>query len=272
MAERFSEDEARRIFARAAERQGAAAPDADGLTLDELRAIGEASGIDPEHVAAAVAEIRAPAPEPASPLLGVPPRVHRARVVPGALTGAAWAEIVGDLRDTFRQTGTATDLGDAREWTTSTYGRDGLRFTARPADGGTRLAIELDQRDGHKAYRTVGLAFGALTAVLTLLPFVLAVPDGWPFGLAVGACLALSLAIPWWMTRGQVRHAERAFGPLLDRAELAARRGARPASLSDVASAGDAAPSGDAAPLGDALSSLDLDEPPSAPRRRRRTR
>ena len=258
MAEHFSEDEARRIFARAAERQGAGDAPPDGLTLDELRAIGEASGIAPEHIAAAVAELRAPEPTPT--LLGVPARVVERRVLPGPLSDDAWGRIIEDLRDTYRATGVATDIGEAREWTTSTYGRDGLRFTARPTDVGTELTLELDQRTGQKAYRWVGIAFAALTAAFAVAALVLGDPEAWLFVSGTGLCLGGAVALPLLMSRGQVRHAERTFGPMLDRAELGAHRDAAPGAEPEVE-----------APR------LSLDEPPAAERgtpgrRRRRTR
>ena len=65
---RYSEKEIQAIFRRATERQeamGTADPHR-GLTLDELKAIGAESGIDPAHVEAAVADIERGDMEPAS--------------------------------------------------------------------------------------------------------------------------------------------------------------------------------------------------------------
>src|SRR5690606_34000637 len=64
---RYTEAELHAIFERAAKRQEEArraeAASHGGLTLAELQEIGEASGIDPAHVAAAAAELSAPKPE-----------------------------------------------------------------------------------------------------------------------------------------------------------------------------------------------------------------
>jgi hypothetical protein len=56
---RYTEQEIQAIFRRATERQeatGSADPHR-GLTLDELKAIGAESGIDPAHVEAAAVDI-----------------------------------------------------------------------------------------------------------------------------------------------------------------------------------------------------------------------
>ena len=226
----FSEEDARRIFARAAERQGAGDAPAEGLSLDELKAIGEASGIDPAHVAAAAAELRAGAAAPAPRrFLGVPSSIRATRMLPVPLSDEAWEVLVEDLRDTFRQTGVATEIGRTREWTASQQaGRDGVRVTARPVPGGTELVAEHSLRVNVQSIRVVMACFAALTAVLTVVGLLAGTPQAWAFGPMVGAILALSVGIPVWLLRAQARHSERAFGPLLDRAELAARTTAEP--------------------------------------------
>jgi hypothetical protein len=136
----FTEDEARQIFARAAERQHAVEARGEGLSLDELQAIGAEVGLDPAHVAAAVAELRA-TPSAALPLVfGVDAAPRRARVLPGEMTDAAWGQLVSRLKRTFGSVGIVSEYGVVREWTSGPTSN--LHVVAEAVEGGTRLTIE----------------------------------------------------------------------------------------------------------------------------------
>src|SRR5690606_38603374 len=140
---RYTEEEMRAVFARAAERQRRAEEtgQAAGLSLAEMQEVAAAAGIDPTHVAAAVAEMAA-APEPRRTLLGAPVEVTRVRHLPAPVSDEAWARIVGELRRAFNDDGIAGQLGRIREW--SAVGR------AHRRDVTTRLALEPDG-DGARA-------------------------------------------------------------------------------------------------------------------------
>ena len=86
---RYSEAELHAIFERAAKRQEEArhaeAASRGQLTLAELQEIGEASGIDPAHVAAAARELASPVPAEKR-VLGFPAEVRRTRLITGPVT------------------------------------------------------------------------------------------------------------------------------------------------------------------------------------------
>lgn len=136
MARRFSEKEAQRVFARAAERQHAHAAPPDGLTLAELQEIGRAAGLDPDHIAAAVTESEA---EFASQETwhGVPVGVHRTRLLPARVSDAEWERIVDLLRAEFKARGVTEQVGRRREWLSA----------GQPGSFATRVTVE-ERPDG----------------------------------------------------------------------------------------------------------------------------
>lgn len=262
MPHRFSEDDARRIFARAAERQRVDAPE-EGLTLAELQEIGLAAGLDPTNVAAAVAEIQAGgghAPGPS--FAGIPSEWRRVRVLPVAVTDAAWERMVADLRRTFKQTGTPSQIGRVREWTASLSGHgsaDGLRFALEPTDAGTRVTAEIVYRDSVRALRGLSWAFPMVAALTGLLPLLSGRAELWilPVVLAViFAAVVGGVAASFRVASGRK---QRDLDALLDRFDVIARDTAPEPPTGRL----------DDARLGDAL--LD-DAPLEAHVERRRTR
>ena len=224
---RYSEQEMRAIFARASRAQHAAdAPAEGGLTLAELQEIGAASGIAPDHVAAAAAALEAEGPPPRT-LLGAPLELRRARRLP-PVSDAAWEALVAELRATYGD-GVGGQVGRVREWHTAPAGNaNGLHLhaTLRPEPDG-QVRFEIEQR-GLRA-QAVGLAAGAgmfgLTAALfaALILTGVAEPALWvAAALFVAAALAMGPGVGLG-TRAWARRRARAFEATLDRAELLAR-------------------------------------------------
>lgn len=125
----FSRDEIQDIFRRAAERQKNAHRTGGGLTLDELRRIGEESGLDPAHVEAAAREIERGGVVPAKADLetpeqltgvehfyGLPATARIAQVLPGRMDDATWRDAVDVMESVFQNEGESTVAGPMREW------------------------------------------------------------------------------------------------------------------------------------------------------------
>jgi len=206
----FSEDEARQIFARAAERQHAAEAKGEELSLDELKAIGAAAGLDPAHVAAAVAELRTgPPPEPAV-VQGVDLAPRRVRVLPVPLTDELWAAMVLRLRRTYGTSGVVSEVGPVREWRSGPSSR--LHVVAEPVEGGTRVTIETarDRSDAHVPW-ALGLGGAALSLFMLVLGVAkdhLADPALWVFAalflvLGVVGAVASRRSVVQWSARRQ---------------------------------------------------------------------
>lgn len=123
----YSEQEIQAIFRRATERQEAAgsADPHRGLTLDELKAIGAESGIDPAHVEAAVAEIERGDMDAGSlshleRVYGLPASIRVERIVPGSMDDATWDDALDVLRSVFNTRGQDETIGPIREWSAFT--------------------------------------------------------------------------------------------------------------------------------------------------------
>ncbi|MEO0556633.1 MAG: hypothetical protein AAF170_00475 [Bacteroidota bacterium] len=169
----FSEDEAQRIFARAAERQHAANDQESGFSIDELKEIGQAAGLSPEHIAAAISDVRFGSPsirEPAT-VMGAQTDVHRSRVVSGELTDEIWEGMVSRLRRTFKTKGVTADVGRSREWTgtNSTGGLSNLHVTAVPVDDGTRITLETSKTQEAQQLKWIPAVFVVLTLFFPMI-------------------------------------------------------------------------------------------------------
>lgn len=140
MARHFSEEEARRIFARAAERQHRRPALGEGLTLEDLQAIGREAGIDPAHVAAAAAEDATPYQPPM--WAGVPLRTQRVRRLVGPVDDAAWGRVLDVLRERHQTPGAVEHIGDRRSWTAYEGSLQGERVRIETTSEGTELTVE----------------------------------------------------------------------------------------------------------------------------------
>ena len=161
MSDRFSADEARRIFARAARRQHAASA-TDGLTVAELTAIGKEAGLDPALVAAEAASERA-AQQAQATWHGVPVGIRRSRLLPARLSDAEWERVVDLLRAECKTPGTAEQIGRRREWTghsgSSSSSSSSLRVRVEDRPEGDLVTIEAPDVN-----RLLGLALGGTFA------------------------------------------------------------------------------------------------------------
>jgi hypothetical protein len=195
MDRHFTEEEAREVFARAAERQHAVGAKGAGLSLDELRAIGAEAGLEPEFVEAAARSVALGEPETTRPSLGPIPRgVSRTVILPAAPSHALWEQVLGDARRTFSAQGKVSGSGRVREW------RNGnLRVSLEPAHGASRLHLQTRRDD--RVQGTVMAAVVALTGLVTLFLSTINAgfdPEAIPMSLMLivgGALGALALGV-----------------------------------------------------------------------------
>ena len=226
---RYTEAELHAIFERAAKRQEEArraeAASHGGLTLAELQEIGEASGIDPAHVAAAAAEVARTQPQTE----GRPrwPREVRAeRRLPGPVSDETWEAIVEVLRRELNAPGVAGQAGRTREWTTMAgTGRQPeapVSVTLRPDGDQTRLVVTQSWEQHARA----PLIAGAMLSFMALLLggiFAFTEPEVLLLPVLFAALGLLAFALGPPTLHAFARKKEAAFERLLDRLELVAR-------------------------------------------------
>ena len=247
MADRYSADEARRIFERAARRQHAA-PAEDGLTLDELAEIARGAGLDPALVRAEAVSERVGDGHRAM-WHGVPVGIRRARLLPDRVSDREWERVVDLVRAEFKLGGTAQQIGTRREWSTGSSASSTSSMSSaytvtveQRADGDlvTVEAPNTHQMMGYVFSGTLGfvaLVLGSMGALLGPAEKIgnVTLTVSW---MAVAA-LAL-YAATWISARVAARRTPARFEALLDRIDLASRT--EPASVSRAPS--EPAPSG----------------------------
>ena len=246
----FSEDDAREVFARAARAQQAATDgDRDRLTLDELREIGLASGLDPAFVAAAARDVALGTPDVAVRTVGpVPTAVLRSVRLAEAPTDALWEHVVADARRTFGAQGQVSGRGDAREW------RNGNLRMALAADGdGARLSFQTDRERQVRTRLVLGGVQLATAGIVALMASQTG-DAGWGLAVLLAVIGAVLTAGTWAQQRlwAAARDAQ-----MEDLAERAAARTGVPAAV-------EAPPAAEAPPLRDALEALDEPDEPDA--------
>lgn len=202
-ADRFNEDEAAAIFARAAEEEASGrrpVSGAGGLTLAELQEIGQEAGLLPEAVARAAESLRSGGtPAPAPTFLRIPIGVARMVALERPLSDDEWARLVAELRTTFDADGNVRADGTFREW------RNGnLRVYAGPVADGYQVDMRTSKGSARSLMTAGGMMAGICGALLAVgtLTGDMAAGDLTPV-LTIGAGLfgAGVLQIPAWARR-----------------------------------------------------------------------
>ncbi len=160
---RYTEDEVATIFARAAEAQQAVRrqlPAGEGLTLEDLRAIGGEVGIPAELVEQAARSVDLQGSEGTRRFLGLPIGVSRTVELGRRLTDDEWDRLVVDLRETFDARGRVVAQGSLRQWTNGN-----LQALLEPTATGHRLRLRtlLGRARG---LMSAGIALGASSAAV----------------------------------------------------------------------------------------------------------
>ncbi len=113
----FSEKEISRVLKRATELQEAEGPtETTDFSMEELQQIAAEVGIDPRHLAVAVAELEQD-DDARFHWLGAPTSFELERIVEGEVSEEQWQEMVLVIRQAFDLVGGAGRVGRSFEWT-----------------------------------------------------------------------------------------------------------------------------------------------------------
>ncbi len=183
---RYNEQEIAAIFKQAAvdqeSEQRNSVPN-EGLTLAEIKQIGQEVGITPEYIARAAASVdQTIATPPPSTTLGFPVSVARTVDLPGAFSDDDWNRLVTDLHETFHVHGEVQHNGPFRQWR---YGN--IQVLVEPTESGHRLRL----RTLSDALR--GGLMGSLGLILMGLFFMLLVAAKGDFAVDLGKTLFVSM-------------------------------------------------------------------------------
>lgn len=229
--ETFTEEEARHILARAAERHEAAERarlgGGTGVSLSELKEIAGEVGIDASHVQAAAGELvlRADA-SPPSARLGIPAELSEVRMLPGSVSDRQWEQMVGVFRDAFDRPGMTTQFGDVREWVSTNDTPEGMpvRIRLDPGDDGTLLELRQPTEAVLKISGALAGSFGLMGVGFAgfLAASNFAGPPWAIAALLIG--LGVASGVGGWLSgRAFVKKRASLFQAVADKAELIGR-------------------------------------------------
>ena len=181
---------------------------AGGLTLSDLQSIGSEVGVHPSSIARAAEALDAGIARPPRRSIGMPIEVIRVIPLPRAPTDDEWAQLVAELRATFRAKGRVTVEGGIREWSNGN-----LHAVVEPGAKGYRLRLGTIKGDasGVNAVGFTGLLAGAAVLGSMLLSgdvlgsVIVPIIFG---GAGITALLANMVRLPRWAREraGQMEH------------------------------------------------------------------
>lgn len=183
---RFTDQEVREILKKAVERtpsQGLVRR--EGMSLAELKAIGEEVGIDPIRLEEAARAVVLRDGNASNRVLGAPTVMTFERKVPGEFDPADTPEILAVIRRAMGYQGEVNEIHGSLEWTAK--GDSGERYvTLSPREGMTTICSSANLSNAAVLTFLPAGIMGLITSLVGLIKFV---QDGSQIGLVV--CLAV---------------------------------------------------------------------------------
>ena len=205
---RFSEDEVREIFDRAAQTETGGQESEEeggrGLTLQDLKEIGAEAGLSPDAIARAAAALTETPRGRRLSYLGVPVGVSQSVPLGRTMSDAEWSWLVMRLRETFHAHGRMDDSGRFREWWNGN-----LRISIEPTEEGDVLHMST-VKSGVREMTAGGLGligFGLFVALIVgLKGQLLTHPDKVAValvfaGAGIGTIASNFLRLPPWFKK-----------------------------------------------------------------------
>jgi hypothetical protein len=172
---RYEEDEVREIFSLATTggiRDGSLPGESGGLTLDELKRIGQEAGIEPARVAQAAAALDTRGrTAPVRRSFGMPVGVSRVVDLPRAPADREWEQLISEFRSTFGTQGHATTSGGLREWS-----QGNLHISVEPTARGEQLRLSTLKEDAI-ALNGLGTVLGGMAVLFSAVIAATAKPE-----------------------------------------------------------------------------------------------
>jgi len=113
----------------------------NGLSIAELQRIASETGIDPEQIARAAAEIDVEVGENEPTFLGGPFSFSSQVLAEGEITHGQWEEMLIYIREFFKSKGEVTTRGSVFEWSSPWGTTNSAQITALKDDGKTKISV-----------------------------------------------------------------------------------------------------------------------------------
>jgi len=203
MAERrYGEDELREILSLATTgdaRDQSQIAESAGLTLYDLKRIGQEVGIDPERIADAASKLDARGkPAVVQRSFGMPVGLSRVVDLPRSPTDREWEQLISLFRSAFGAQGIATTSGGMRQWS-----HGSLHISVEPTARGEQLRLST-QKDEAILFNGVGVLLGGMAIITSAMVAASGKPEkalaagGMFGGMALFSFLANVLQVPGW--------------------------------------------------------------------------
>ena len=114
---------------------------ANGLSIDELQRIASETGIDPEQIARAAAEIDVEVEKNEQTLWGGPFSFNSQVLAEGEITDGQWEEILISIRGFFQSKGDVTIRESIFEWSSPWGTANSAQVTALKGNGKTKIKV-----------------------------------------------------------------------------------------------------------------------------------
>ena len=204
---RFTDEEAKEILRRAVDvdRSGVGGS-AEGVSLSELKAIGEEVGIAPQAVDQAARSLRRSLPPKRGGFFGGPRSVEAERIAGAPLDPTDTAEVLALIRGALGRKGQATEIHGSVEWAGGSELVEQY-VTLAPSEGSTVV------RAGANLAGLVNLMFGlplTLTTVLSAVGFVMGADEASLMGMVISVLLVPAVFLVLRVVYGVVVRSEAA--------------------------------------------------------------
>jgi hypothetical protein len=180
---KFTDREVREILKKAVERAPSGAlMKSEGLSLAELKSIGQEVGIDPARLEDAARSVVLGGGNQPNRFLGAPTVLTFDRKVQGEIGPEHTPEILARIRRIMGQHGEVDEIHGSLEW--STTGESGERFvTISSRDGATTIQGSANL---HQAAIVTFLPIGILGVLGAVIGSIVALENGSPLGFVFG--------------------------------------------------------------------------------------
>ena len=201
MDKQFSEEEAQRIFALAAERQQQSHKNREAkLDLKDLEEAGLAAGIDPQFIHEAAADLMRPERIPVyQTVLGTPALIRRSKFFPGQKASNIWDNLLAQVQERFGKQGESSVSAGVYRWKSDEDDKKWpIKLIVEEEKEGARVTIERDRVSQIRGNYVGALWFMIMALVVTIMGLTSGEGTEWIGGLFFGLS-ALGLAGGTWI-------------------------------------------------------------------------
>tara|TARA_R110000868_G_scaffold37111_4_gene131360 strand:- start:50798 stop:51610 length:813 start_codon:yes stop_codon:yes gene_type:complete len=138
----YNRAEINAILKKAAENSTTIGTDSSiGLSFKELQKLASDTGIDPNEIIKAIAELELDTTKSKQTLVGGPFSFSSQVLTEGEISDAQWEEMLISIRDSFRSNGEVSSRKSVYEWSSPKFDSNSAKITAFKNEGKTKISL-----------------------------------------------------------------------------------------------------------------------------------